>query len=121
MQHNFDSVASHCKSTDSSDIDHNGDDTDDDSSVGRHRRNRTSFTSHQLDALELAFRTNRYPDGQARNKLADETKLSETKIQVWFSNRRARWRKHLGVTGAAIGTTVSFMAPPTAAAMFIVS
>ncbi|KAI1718441.1 Paired box domain-containing protein [Ditylenchus destructor] len=59
------------------------------------RRSRTWFASEQLTILEDAFKANTYPDARQREQLAKETKLSETKIQVWFSNRRARFRKTL--------------------------
>ncbi|KAI1720320.1 Paired box domain-containing protein [Ditylenchus destructor] len=59
------------------------------------RRSRTWFASEQLTILEDAFKVNTYPDARQREQLAKETQLSETKIQVWFSNRRARFRKTL--------------------------
>ncbi len=72
-------------------------------SITHSRRLRTSFTTKQIELLESIFNQTHYPDQNLREDIAQTTGLTDNKIQIWFSNRRAKWRK-----GAINDTTNSF-------------
>jgi len=67
---------------------------EEDEEATQFRRSRTSFEVVQLQRLEKEFDKTHYPDLKCREELSENTGLSEARIQVWFSNRRAKWRRH---------------------------
>ncbi len=61
----------------------------------RARRQRTNFSDEAIQSLEESFNINPYPDINEREHLAQMLNSSEDRIQVWFQNKRARFRKRM--------------------------
>lgn len=57
------------------------------------RRARTAFTYEQISALEHKFKSARYLSVFERSNLANNLKLTETQVKIWFQNRRTKWKK----------------------------
>uniref|UniRef100_A0A8C5DYW8 Homeobox domain-containing protein n=1 Tax=Gouania willdenowi TaxID=441366 RepID=A0A8C5DYW8_GOUWI len=64
------------------------------------RRKRTSFSKEHVDLLRTTFETNPYPGISLRETLSQRTGIPESRIQVWFQNRRARTLKGCGAKKA---------------------
>lgn len=56
-------------------------------------RSRVLLNYAQTMELEKAFTTCHYPDMTLRKTLSEKLQLPTSKIQIWFSNRRAKFRR----------------------------
>ncbi|XP_008988089.3 rhox homeobox family member 2B [Callithrix jacchus] len=52
------------------------------------------FTPSQRRELEGIFRRTQFPSEFLRRALARRMNVTEVVVQIWFENRRARWRRH---------------------------
>ncbi|XP_004536091.1 homeobox protein MSH-C [Ceratitis capitata] len=68
---------------------------------------RIPFTPSQLEALENAYRTSNYLSAEEANQLAETLELTNTRVKIWFQNRRARERREKRERDESYESTIS--------------
>ncbi|XP_055852148.1 homeobox protein MSX-1 [Episyrphus balteatus] len=65
---------------------------------------RVPFTPAQLQALENAYSISTYLSSEDANNLAAKLDLTNTRVKIWFQNRRARERREKREQNLSSGT-----------------
>ncbi|XP_067623825.1 homeobox protein MSX-1 [Eurosta solidaginis] len=68
---------------------------------------RIPFTPTQLESLENAYRISNYLSAEEANQLADSLQLTNTRVKIWFQNRRARERREKRERNESYDSTLS--------------
>ncbi|KAG8463352.1 hypothetical protein KFE25_004863 [Diacronema lutheri] len=68
-----------------------GDDSERDAAAHA-RKSRQNFSATQLAILECVFNTTPLPRKAVRAQLAEQLALPHRSVQVWFQNRRQKWK-----------------------------
>ncbi|PRP89307.1 hypothetical protein PROFUN_02181 [Planoprotostelium fungivorum] len=55
-------------------------------------KKRQSIPKLQRDSLEVIFQSCPYPSMKTRRQIADTLQTTPRKVQIWFQNRRAKWK-----------------------------
>lgn len=61
----------------------------------RKKKTRTVFSRHQVFQLESTFEGKRYLSSTERAMLANNLRLTETQVKIWFQNRRNKWKRQV--------------------------
>ncbi|XP_054726343.1 homeobox protein MSX-2 [Anastrepha obliqua] len=68
---------------------------------------RIPFTRTQLETLEKAYRMSNYLSAEEANQLAESLDLTNTRVKIWFQNRRARERREKRERDESYESTIS--------------
>ncbi|EDW49608.1 homeobox protein MSX-2 [Drosophila sechellia] len=82
---------------------------------------RIPFTPQQLQALESAYKESNYLSAEDANKLADSLELTNTRVKIWFQNRRARERREKREKDESCDSTFSSNASSPEPEMIVVT
>merc|ERR1712227_1123986 len=61
--------------------------------IKKKRKNRTAFTTYQLNELEKRFNYQKYLTPSDRDVIAEQLGLTSTQVITWFQNRRAKLKR----------------------------
>ena len=61
--------------------------------IGKSRRPRWTPSEDAKALLETIFSADSFPTFTVRNQLAEQLGIDSRQVQIWFQNRRQKWRE----------------------------